>query len=142
MLALPANFAEETDSRYAAYVEQYGEECCELDALSPTVIVDLIRTKIEAMIDVAKWRKEAAEQHNRELLDRVSKNWPKVQWCARIVALGGRSSARVVISTSSFAPEQPVAESVGIAATRRAGRCGSTPSQMGSNQLRTLPVAG
>ena len=57
------------NSRSAAYVEQYGEECWELDALSPTVIVDLIRAKIEAMIDVAKWRKEAAEQHNRELLD-------------------------------------------------------------------------
>lgn len=65
-LAPPPNFAEETGSRYAAYVEQYGEEC--LDALSPTVIADLIRTEIEAMIDVAKWRKEAAEQHNRALL--------------------------------------------------------------------------
>ena len=54
--------------RSAAYVEQYGEECWELDALSPTVIADLIRTEIEAMIDVAKWRKEAAEQHNRALL--------------------------------------------------------------------------
>ena len=52
----------------AAYVEQYGEECWELDGLSPTVIADLIRTEIEAMIDVAKWRKEAAEQHNRALL--------------------------------------------------------------------------
>ena len=49
------------------------------------MIADLIRTEIEAMIDVAKWRKEAAEQHNRALLDRVSKNWAKVQWCARIV---------------------------------------------------------
>ncbi len=29
---------------------------------------DLIRTEIEARIDVAKWRKEAAEQHNLALL--------------------------------------------------------------------------
>ena len=55
---------------------------------------DLIRTEIEAMIDVAKWRKEAAEQHNRALLDRVSKNWAKAQWCARIVALQDRAVAR------------------------------------------------
>jgi hypothetical protein len=38
--------------------------------------------------------KEAAEQHNRALLDRVSKNWAKVQWCARIVALQDRAVAR------------------------------------------------
>jgi hypothetical protein len=44
------------------------------------VIADLIRAEIEAMIDVAKWRKrEAAEQRNRELLDRVSDNWAKVK---------------------------------------------------------------
>jgi hypothetical protein len=85
-LAPPANFAEETDSRYAAYVEQC-EECWELDALSPTVTADLIRTEIEAMIDVAKWRKEAAEQHNRALLDRVTKNWAKVRWCASVPLL-------------------------------------------------------
>ena len=39
---------------------QFGEECWELDALSPTVINDLIRTEIEAMIDTSKWRKREA----------------------------------------------------------------------------------
>jgi hypothetical protein len=78
--APPPNFAKEADTRYAAYVEQFGEECWELDALSPTVIADLIRTEIEAMIDASTWRKrEAAEQRNRALLDRVSKNWAKVK---------------------------------------------------------------
>jgi hypothetical protein len=44
------------------------------------VIADLIRTEIEAMIDASTWRKrEAAEQRNRALLDRVSKNWAKVK---------------------------------------------------------------
>ena len=50
----PPNFAKEDDSRYAAYVAQYGEECWELDALSPAVIADLIREQIEAMIDNSK----------------------------------------------------------------------------------------
>ena len=49
----PPNFAKEDDTRYAAYVEQFGEECWELDALCPTVIADLIRVEIEAMIDAA-----------------------------------------------------------------------------------------
>ena len=51
-----------------------------MDALSPTVIANLIREQIEAMIDMTKWRKrEAAEQRNRALLDRVSQNWAKVE---------------------------------------------------------------
>ena len=59
--------------------EQFGEECWELDALSPTVIADLIRAEIEAMIDAsAKWRKcEAAEHRNRALLGRVSEIGPR-----------------------------------------------------------------
>jgi hypothetical protein len=37
--APPPNFAKETDSRYAAYVQRFGTtDCCELDALPPTVI--------------------------------------------------------------------------------------------------------
>ena len=76
----PPNFTKETDSRYEGYVEQFGEECWELDALSPTVIDQLIRDEVEAMIDRNKWRKaEAAESRNRVLLGRVSQNWAKVK---------------------------------------------------------------
>jgi hypothetical protein len=71
----PPNFAKETDSRYAGYVERFGEECWELDALSPTVIADLIRTEIEGLIDRPKWQKrQTAERRNRLLLERVSEN--------------------------------------------------------------------
>ena len=57
------------------------------------MIVDLIRAKIEAMIDVAKWRKEAAEQHNRELLDRVSRIDPRSRGALGLSrsGTGGRS---------------------------------------------------
>jgi hypothetical protein len=65
-------------------VAQFGEECWELDALSLTVIADLIRDPIEAMIDDAAWRKrEAAEQRNRDLLGRVSTNWALVKKAVR-----------------------------------------------------------
>ena len=51
-----------------------------MDALTPTVIADLIRDQIEAMIDAPAWRKrEAAERRNRALLERVSENWAKVK---------------------------------------------------------------
>ena len=76
----PPNFAKETDTRYAAYVEQFGGECWELDALDPTVIADLIRTEVEGLIDVAAWNAaEAKESTNRTLLKTASKNWAKVE---------------------------------------------------------------
>ncbi len=40
------NFAKEADTRFAAYAAEFGQECWELDALSPTVIADLIRQSL------------------------------------------------------------------------------------------------
>jgi hypothetical protein len=76
--APPPNFAKETDSRYAAYVTQFGTtDCWELDALSATVIADLIRTEITGLIDRPRWDAAlASEQRNRELLERAADNWP------------------------------------------------------------------
>jgi hypothetical protein len=76
----PPNFAKETDSRYAAYVEQFGTDCWELDALSPTVIADLIRVELNGMINVTAWkRRQNAEARNRTLLGKVAANWTKVK---------------------------------------------------------------
>jgi len=44
-----------------AYVEEFGTECWELDALEPAFIVDLIRSEIEACRDSALWT-EALER--------------------------------------------------------------------------------
>jgi hypothetical protein len=77
----PPNFAKETDSRYAAYVRQFGTtECWELDALDPTVIADLIRTEVTGLIDAAAWNEaKAQELANRALLNVASENWAKVE---------------------------------------------------------------
>jgi hypothetical protein len=78
---LPPNTAKEDDSRYDAYVEQFGTtDCWELDALPPNVLVDLIRTNVEQLIDADAW--DAAlrrEAHNRKLLDRAADNWTEVE---------------------------------------------------------------
>jgi hypothetical protein len=77
---LPPNPAKETDSRYAGYVEEFGRECWELDALDPAVIADLIRIEIDGLIDAAVWESALAkEQRNRDLLAMVSGNWAKVE---------------------------------------------------------------
>ena len=79
--ALPPNPAKETDTRFLAYVENFGtRECWELDALAPNVIADLIRAEIVALIDKRKWRKaEAKSRDNRATLASASRNWAKVE---------------------------------------------------------------
>jgi hypothetical protein len=76
----PPNFAKETDSRFASYVRQYGENCWELDALDPDVIATLIRREIEGLLDRTAWNAALAEeQHRRDLLITTSQNWPMVE---------------------------------------------------------------
>ncbi len=60
----PPNPAKDTDSRHAAYVEQYGESSWELDALDPSVISDLIREQVDAERDHDAWD-EALRQEEK-----------------------------------------------------------------------------
>lgn len=47
----PPNPAKTTDSRAAGYIDEFGNESWELDALEPQTLVDLIGDEIEALID-------------------------------------------------------------------------------------------
>lgn len=51
----PPNPAKSTDSRFAGYVEQYGDESWELDALPPDYLVELVKGEIEQRIDSGQW---------------------------------------------------------------------------------------
>ena len=66
----PPNPAKLTDSRANAYVEQYGDDSWELDALEPRVIEALIEDEIKAHIDFEQWRKrEAKFDADKAILD-------------------------------------------------------------------------
>lgn len=72
----PPNPTKLTDSRSTGYIEEYGYECWELDALEPGVISELIDT------NVRKYRNEtlykavmAKENREKALLEDVAKNW-------------------------------------------------------------------
>jgi hypothetical protein len=65
----PPNFVKES-SITRAYVEEFGPECWELDALEPAFIVDLIRSEIEACRDSDLW----VEATGREALMRRELN--------------------------------------------------------------------
>lgn len=55
----PPNPAKATDSRFADYVDKFGDESWELDALPPEYLVELITREIESRIDEDQW---AADQ--------------------------------------------------------------------------------
>ena len=75
----PPNPAKITDSRYAAYVEAYGRESWELDALSPDVLVALIEDSVADYRDEIKWAESLAkETAERKLLESVSTRWEDV----------------------------------------------------------------
>jgi len=77
----PPSFVKEGDTRTTGYRERFDtDECWELDALSPTVIADLIRSEIEGLIDQRAWDAAlASERQGGELLADVAKNWTKVK---------------------------------------------------------------
>ena len=59
----PPNPAKITDSRYAKYVEIYGEESWELDAMSPQVLADLVEKHVKAYRDEQLWEKAVRRQN-------------------------------------------------------------------------------
>jgi len=75
----PPNPAKTTDSRYGAYIAEFGEESWELDALEPAVIATLIRNAIRALIDQDLWdEKEAEVKKDQKLLGLVAEKWNAV----------------------------------------------------------------
>jgi len=75
----PPNPAKTTDSRFADYQKKFGDESWELDALDPTVLVDLINRAVRAFCDADKWREaEDRERKGRRTLDSIVTHFPKV----------------------------------------------------------------
>lgn len=65
-----------TDSRFADYQREYGDESWELDALEPTVIQDLIENNVLRVRDRKLWdealRQESLErQELTDILDEI-----------------------------------------------------------------------
>ena len=82
---LPPNFAKENDSRYAAYVRQFGTtDCWELDALAPNVIAGLVRHELDTLIDADAWAGAiAGEDDNRSILAEAADKWSLVKSALR-----------------------------------------------------------
>lgn len=76
----PPNPTKLTDSRAAGYIEDYGYECWELDALRPEVIETLIRESVMAHcdLDLLEEAKEREEEAKRTLRA-VARDWSNIE---------------------------------------------------------------
>jgi hypothetical protein len=76
----PPNPAKLTDSRAMGYIANYGRSSWELDALEPTVLVNLIRRNIAEIRDGATWDQSVQrEEEAREILTATSERWDEVK---------------------------------------------------------------
>jgi hypothetical protein len=68
----PPSPAKTTDSRYESYIEQFGNDSWELDALEPNVIENLIKSNIKKYINQEKWKETIIKQNrDKNLLRRI-----------------------------------------------------------------------
>jgi hypothetical protein len=75
----PPNPAKITDTRAFRYIEEYGEESWELDALPPDELDRLIRLAVEPLRDEDTWEESKARQDlNKSHLALCSDNWGDV----------------------------------------------------------------
>jgi hypothetical protein len=75
----PPNPAKLTDSRCGKYIEEFGDESWELDALEPSVIAALVQENITSKMDVSDFRKRQRERDmGRKLLGKIGKKWDQV----------------------------------------------------------------
>lgn len=68
----PPNPAKMTDSRATGYVDRFGTQSWELDALPPDVISALVRDEVDELLDHTRWKAaKALEQGGRDKLGRL-----------------------------------------------------------------------
>jgi len=76
----PPNPAKMTDSRFAGYVDQYGDESWELDALEPRALRTLISDNIRPHVDQGKWQERLAfERDGQATLAAFSEHYDEIQ---------------------------------------------------------------
>lgn len=76
----PPNPAKVTDSRAAEYVWKYGRESWELDALTPSVLEDLVTTNIRKHLDIDVFNEQIRrENEESEKLEEIGERWPEIE---------------------------------------------------------------
>lgn len=75
----PPNPTKLSDSRAKSYIDLYGYECWELDALEPKILTNLIKSEVEALTDMDElFTRQRLENEQKSQLRSVSYNWSSV----------------------------------------------------------------
>lgn len=75
----PPNPTKLTDARASGYIEEYGHECWELDALEPKVITSLIRDEVTALQDPdLLYEIEHREKEDKSNINLISQRYDEV----------------------------------------------------------------
>jgi hypothetical protein len=75
----PPNPCKLTDSRSGGYVEEFGDESWELDALNPRTLRDLVSANVREFRNETRWKAAVAEEATeRAQLKQVAENWDDV----------------------------------------------------------------
>lgn len=81
----PPNPAKITDSRASKYIDEYGNESWELDALEPQVITDLITNEVTALRNDEIYRSICdLEERGKDELRMIERNYDKVCGDAKV----------------------------------------------------------
>ena len=75
----PPNPAKDTDSRFAAYAREFGNESWELDALSPAILAELVEQEVETEVNETVWAEDQETiRRGRAELSAVGHQWSSV----------------------------------------------------------------
>ncbi|WP_240941536.1 hypothetical protein [Paenibacillus sp. HB172176] len=76
----PPNPTKVTDTRAGAYIDEFGYECWELDALRPEVMEQLIRNHVTEFCDETRYKQALDnERQAKEMLETVAENWTDIE---------------------------------------------------------------
>ena len=76
----PPNPTKVTDSRAKDYIKKYGGTSWELDALEPSVMVDLIQDEFKKFLDLDTWDFVTDEEaEKKKLLTKLSEQWVTIR---------------------------------------------------------------
>jgi hypothetical protein len=75
----PPSPAKITDSRAASYIEEFGDDSWELDALEPQILDSMIEDEITSRLDMSLWQqREDQETQERQLLVAMHSNYDEI----------------------------------------------------------------
>ena len=76
----PPNPAKLTDSRVGAYLDRYGDESWELDAVEPAELQQMIQDAIQSYMDPDQWQIDTErEDRERQQLIEVAGRWDEIE---------------------------------------------------------------